>query len=838
MTSRRTLTTGALLAVGALLLSPVTAATAGELPMQRSIDRPGAPVPVEPARMIDVDPADFVEEGAALPLGLRQSLARDVGLSGAEWLAQSEAGNAAADVVADLSTVIDIIDARLEGYDLVVTVETATDARIAESVGALVEFGSASESRGIEPIEGLESAADLRGGLPYTFPEGGGTFRCSVGFVGQDIETDQLQMMSAGHCEGTAGSVRTGLSITRPTLAGGTTSSPISLGNAGLHVTNEFANPGFFVTPATDPPTPIRTFYDLGITPVTNGAWVGKPEIVTWGNSTSGAPLAAAPLVIRDAGPAVAGTTVCKSGSSSGWTCGVITSVDAVTPVGSFTLPLDEDDEPYGSPCDYFDSPNGYCVGSIIANICVRGGDSGGPAVVGTRAVGITSAATNGLFPSCTGSGNVGVFGALYSAVAAYEQVTKVYPDWEPLIGVNAPKLGTAASRVDPSASSIAGTLASGSVRHTVSVSFNGGSASTRPVGTTGNWTAPTAGLPLGGITWQARGLWGEGSQSILASGEFLRANQARLAGAGRFATAQEIAKVAFPTPGVDVVYIANGLNFPDALAAGPAATLLGGPLLLTLTNSLPAETVAELNRLQPDRIVIVGSPVVVSTAVQQQLAANWAGGNVDRVGGASRYDTGRLIVRDAFLDGATNVVDEVYVATGANYADALSAGAAAAAKGVPIVLVQGTSTSLDPDTRALLQDLLVPGSKVYIAGGTNVVSSGLASSILTISDVASVQRLSGTSRFATSLAINTNAYPAAGPDVAEAFIAYGLNFPDALAGGVLAGVQQGPLYITLQNCVESGMVDHMIDIGITKVTLFGSASVITNNVRDLVRCT
>ena len=49
MTARRVLTAGALLAVGALLLSPVTAATAGELPVQRAIDRPGAPVPVEPA---------------------------------------------------------------------------------------------------------------------------------------------------------------------------------------------------------------------------------------------------------------------------------------------------------------------------------------------------------------------------------------------------------------------------------------------------------------------------------------------------------------------------------------------------------------------------------------------------------------------------------------------------------------------------------------------------------------------------------------------------------------------------------------------------------------------
>ena len=113
--------------------------------------------------MVDVKPDDFAAEGAALPAGLQQALARDVGLSGAEWLAQSEAGNAAADVVADLTKVIDVIDARLEGYDLVVTVENASDARLAESVGARVEFGSAPAVRATEVIEGLEPAADLRG---------------------------------------------------------------------------------------------------------------------------------------------------------------------------------------------------------------------------------------------------------------------------------------------------------------------------------------------------------------------------------------------------------------------------------------------------------------------------------------------------------------------------------------------------------------------------------------------------------------------------------------------------------------------------------------------------
>ena len=378
MTARRVLTTGALLAVGALLLAPVTAASAGELPLQRAVDRPTAPVPVDPARMIEVDVDDFAEAGAALPVGLRQSLARDVGLSGAEWLAQSEAANAAADVVADLTEVIEVVDARLEGYDLVVTVETATDARIAESVGARVEFGAASSSRVAEPIEGLESAADLQGGTPYLFiettipdgpdedslPDAFNTFRCSIGFVGQNTATDQLQVMSAGHCEGDENSDRNARTINRPTIAGGTLGATSTLiGAAGLHVTDEYPNPGFDTgAPEFDP---IATYYDLGMTPVTNGSWVGKPEIVTWGNSTSGAPLASTPLTIRDAGPAVVGSTLCKSGSTTGWTCGAITDVDEVQYVGNGTVTCPA-------------SGGNYCLGSIQANVCVRGGDSGG----------------------------------------------------------------------------------------------------------------------------------------------------------------------------------------------------------------------------------------------------------------------------------------------------------------------------------------------------------------------------------------------------------------------------------------------------------------------------
>jgi len=313
MRSSRTATAGALLALIALLSTPVTAASAaqpGAAPV-RALERPVTPVGDEPSRMIDVEPGDFAVEGAALPAELQQALARDVGLTGAEWLAQSEAGNAAADVVADLAELIDVVDARLEGYDLVVTVENAADARLAQSAGARVEFGSAPSERGTEVIEGLEPAADLRGGMPYIFNNAA---RCSVGFPGINTATDQLQMLSAGHCEDVPGDQRRVTSINRPTISGGTLSSPVTLGNGGLHVTDEYPNPGY----AQD------TFYDLGITPVTASGWVGKPEVVTWGNSTTGAPMDSAPLIVRDAGPAIVGSTVCKSGATTGWTCGTI----------------------------------------------------------------------------------------------------------------------------------------------------------------------------------------------------------------------------------------------------------------------------------------------------------------------------------------------------------------------------------------------------------------------------------------------------------------------------------------------------------------------------------
>jgi len=107
-----------------------------------------------------------------------------------------------------------------------------------------------------------------------------------------------------------------------------------------------------------------------------------------------------------------------------------------------------------------------------------------------------------------------------------------------------------------------------------------------------------------------------------------------RLAGDDRFATSVEISASQYE-PGVPVVYIANGFNFPDALAGAPLAGLTGGPVLLTTYDGLPDVVERELVRLKPHRVVILGGRSVVNGVVYNRLiqlesAPDWDLGKLD----------------------------------------------------------------------------------------------------------------------------------------------------------------------------------------------------------------
>ena len=299
-----------------------------------------------------------------------------------------------------------------------------------------------------------------------------------------------------------------------------------------------------------------------------------------------------------------------------------------------------------------------------------------------------------------------------------------------------------------------------------------------------------------------------------------------RLSGSDRYATSISISSRF--APGVPVVYVASGANFPDALAAAPAAAAQGGPLLLTPAGSLPSTVLAELKRLKPHKIVVVGGKSVVSDKVVQQLKTVQS--NVRRDAGSDRYSTAAKIVEQAFPS-----AKQAYIATGANFPDALSGSAAAASKGMPVILVpsSGSSSRLPSETKALLQRLGV--TKVTILGGTGVVSSRIQSDLGSFLGSSNVSRIGGADRFSTSTAINKAAFGSSTP--AEVFFATGSGFADALSGGALAGKSGSPLYLVSPHCVPAQALKDMKAMGVKKVTLLGGTGVLSSGLSRLPSC-
>lgn len=297
-----------------------------------------------------------------------------------------------------------------------------------------------------------------------------------------------------------------------------------------------------------------------------------------------------------------------------------------------------------------------------------------------------------------------------------------------------------------------------------------------------------------------------------------------RIGGEDRFEVSATISQVGFDR-GVPVVYVANGLNYPDALSAAPAAAYQGGPLLLVTPSSIPAVILAEIERLEPEKIVVVGGEASVSPAVYAQLSG--LAGDITRLGGSDRFAASRAVADYAFMEDGSTVA---YIATGLGFPDALSAGGAAAEWSAPVITVNGLASSVDAATKALLVDLGV--TEVRIAGGPGSVTEALKASIDAIPGV-SVTRLSGQDRYEASGAINRAAFGSA----SVVFLAVGTNYPDALSGGALAGVFGAPIYVIPATCIPSYVLDDIDAFGATSVVVLGGPASVADSVLDFAEC-
>jgi putative cell wall-binding protein len=252
-----------------------------------------------------------------------------------------------------------------------------------------------------------------------------------------------------------------------------------------------------------------------------------------------------------------------------------------------------------------------------------------------------------------------------------------------------------------------------------------------------------------------------------------------RLAGDSRYLTAIEISKNNW-FEAYNVV-LARGDSFPDALAGAVLANsgAVRGPLLLTEPNSLRADVLQEIQRLNASTVYILGGTGAVSGNVENALKAK--GLHVVRIEGDDRYETAANITASAVVASS-----QAFIASGENYADALSISAYAAAQGIPLLLTP--KNQIPTATLEALHKLGV--GSITLIGGENAISAAAKKQLEDAGYM--VSRLSGDDRFQTNIQI-MNTYPF---DLNKVFIATGLAFPDALAGSVLAAKNNNPVVL------------------------------------------
>lgn len=300
----------------------------------------------------------------------------------------------------------------------------------------------------------------------------------------------------------------------------------------------------------------------------------------------------------------------------------------------------------------------------------------------------------------------------------------------------------------------------------------------------------------------------------------------ARIAGPNRYETAVAISQE-IDGP-ISTVFIASGEKFPDALGAAPAAIVENAVLLLTPKSMLPASVQQRIQQIGPSRIVFLGSTASIDENVRAAVLAVAPGADLVEISGADRFATSRAIIDEFFP-----VRDSLFIATGLNFPDALSAGPVAGIAGQGILLVNGGASTIDaPTEQVFWSDPQV--SHAVIVGGLPSVSADLRYDIYAKTPAyQDLQRIYGGDRFSTAQNLNGRYFDTAN----VAYLASGLNFPDALTGAVLAGREAGPLYVVPPNCVPQRVIDDLVRLGVSEVFLLGSEASLGSEVFAMTPC-
>ncbi len=334
-----------------------------------------------------------------------------------------------------------------------------------------------------------------------------------------------------------------------------------------------------------------------------------------------------------------------------------------------------------------------------------------------------------------------------------------------------------------------------------------------------GSGTCTVNGLNNGkAYTFKAMGSNAAGSSAASAASAPVvpTAPVTRLAGADRYAVSAAVSRTTFD-PGVSIAYIASGADFPDALAGAAAAGKTGGPVLLAATNGINDDVSAELTRLKPQSIVVLGGTGTLTNNVVNVLKKYSP--TVTRISGADRYATSATVSKATFPAG----VAVAYISSGSDFPDALSGAAAAGKTAGPVMLAatNGVTTEVKAELTRLKP------KKIVVLGGAGVLTNNVQNVLKKYSS--NVTRLSGAERYATSAAVSKATFT---PGVGVAYVSSGIVFPDALAGAAAAGKTGSPVLLASTDGISSAVKTELFRLKPKRIVILGGTGTLGNNLQ------
>jgi hypothetical protein len=271
-----------------------------------------------------------------------------------------------------------------------------------------------------------------------------------------------------------------------------------------------------------------------------------------------------------------------------------------------------------------------------------------------------------------------------------------------------------------------------------------------------------------------------------------------------------------------DKVYDGTAAATVDFALAGLVGIVGSDDVTLTTTGytaTFAGPTVGTGKTVTVTGLTLSGTAAGDYSLTQPSLTASITAAAEDIEGG-DRYETAVAASRSAF---ATDSVTTVVLATGADFPDALSAVPLAGAYRGPVLLTPKNvlPTEVTDEIRRL------GASSAVVVGGSGVVGAPVYNELVLELGAPNVSRIAGANRYGTA-ALVAERIESVDPTLdGTVFIATGLKFPDALAGGPDGWAEVRPILLVKGAIVPPETLAALGSLTATRAVVLGGTGAV-----------